>query len=93
MKKTEKVDAIDFYTFVDMLDECGWAYSGFEVLEDYVLYRLEEYRPKHCQWDELKEKIMEVAPSDNCVKFLRTQCQYAPEIRRHAVKIGFVPVV
>ena len=80
-----------FETLVDVLNECGWAYSNFYDVTNKstgqtgTRFELEEYPysgAKPCSADELQQKIKQSIP--NAV-FSTGQHRYAPEIKRLSV--------
>lgn len=86
------MEAIKFHTFIDVLDECGWAYSGFLAVKNKTTgrsgfrYRL-EYNSNHLPFEELKRRLLKSADVPEGVIFGTTQYMYAPEICNHTVII------
>lgn len=89
------MEAIKFSKFITVLDECGWAYSGFSAVENKTTgrsgfrYRLEEYGCKRTvlPFEELKRRLLKSASVPEDVIFGTAQYRYAPEIRNHTVII------
>lgn len=87
------MEAIKFSTFITVLDECGWAYSGFSAVEHKKTgrggfrYRLEEYESRCLPFEELKRRLLKNADVPEDIFFGAAQYRYAPEICKHTVII------
>ena len=87
--------AIKFSAFIDVLDECGWAYSGFSAVKNKTTgrsgfrYRLEECGCNRTAlpFEELKRRLLKSADVPEGVIFGTAQYMYAPEICNHTVII------
>ena len=89
----EPYEAIDYFSdFVDVLEQCGWAYYSFQDVQSKstgktgTRFSLDKYNTNACTADELKERILQTIPQQYVV-FGNAQHRYAPELNRMTVVI------
>jgi hypothetical protein len=89
----EPDEAIDYFgDFVDILNECGWAYYDFQGVQSKstgktgTRFSLDKYNANACTAEELKERILQTIPQQYVV-FGNAQHRYAPELNRMTVVI------
>ena len=80
----------NFEKFVDVLEECGWAYSSFEEVRSKTTgqtgtrFGVEANRNGACSSEELQQKLKQAIP-ENLLVFSMGQHRYAPEIKRLSI--------
>jgi hypothetical protein len=89
----EPDEAIDYFgDFVDVLEQCGWAYYNFQDVQSKstgktgTRFSLDKYKPNACTAEELKERILQTIPQQYVV-FGNAQHKYAPELNKMTVVI------
>ena len=81
-----------FGDFVDILEQCGWAYYNFQDVQSKptgktgTRFSLDKYNTNACTAEELKERILQTIPQQYVV-FGNAQHRYAPELNRMTVVI------
>lgn len=81
-----------FGEFVDVLEQCGWAYYNFQDVQSKstgktgTRFSLDKYNANACTAEELKERILQTIPQQYVV-FGNAQHRYAPELNRMTVVI------
>jgi DNA-binding winged helix-turn-helix (wHTH) protein len=81
-----------FGDFVDVLEQCGWAYYNFQDVQSKstgktgTRFSLDKYKPNACTAEELKERILQTIPQQYVV-FGNAQHKYAPELNKMTVVI------
>lgn len=92
----EYVDAIDFSTFIDVLTESHWYYSGFGTYEteggEIRGYRYRLYKNAGaCSFESLKENLLSKSIDKSKVQFTESNLRYAPEIKCFTISIMCTP--
>jgi DNA-binding winged helix-turn-helix (wHTH) protein len=81
-----------FGDFVDVLEQCGWAYYNFQDVQSKstgktgTRFSLDKYNANACTAEELKERILQTIPQQYVV-FGNAQHKYAPELNKMTVVI------
>lgn len=81
-----------FGDFVDVLEQCGWAYYNFQDVQSKstgktgTRFSLDKYNANACTAEELKERILQTIPQQYVV-FGNAQHRYAPELNKMTVVI------
>ena len=81
-----------FSDFVDVLEQCGWAYYNFQDVQSKstgktgTRFSLDKYNANACTAEELKERILQTIPQQYVV-FGNAQHRYAPELNKMTVVI------
>lgn len=81
-----------FRDFVDVLEQCGWAYYDFQDVQSKstgktgTRFSLGKNNSKACTAEELKEHILQTIPQQYVV-FGNAQHRYAPELNKMTVVI------
>lgn len=88
----ETVEGIDFYDFVDALENCGWSYSNFYDVtgkngETGTRYEINADGNNACPFDELLNKIKAAASDPNKIIASQGSSKTAPEIKRASIVI------
>jgi len=89
----EPDEAIDYFgDFVDVLEQCGWAYYDFQDVQSKstgktgTRFLLDKYNTNACTAEELKKCILQTIPQQYVV-FNNAQHRYAPELNKMTVVI------
>lgn len=88
----EPSEAVDFYEFVDALENCGWSYSNFYDVtgrngETGVRYEVNADSGESCPFEELVNKVKSIASDPNKVVASQGQSKSAPEIKSASIVI------
>ena len=81
-----------FGDFVDVLEQCGWAYYDFQDVQNKstgktgTRFSLDKYNTNACTAEELKKRILQTIPQQYVV-FGNAQHRYAPELNKMTVVI------
>ena len=91
-EENDSVEGIDFYTFVDILDNCGWSYSNFYDVtgkngETGTRYEINADSGNACPFEELMNKIKSAANNPNKVIASQGHSKSATELKRASIVI------